>query len=585
MKEVLKKIAKKYKWGFMIQILFIMINMYLLTYPPKIIGNIIDLLYQLPVSREKIILAIGYLIGVSIVLLVIRTIWKYYDTYLPRSVEKEIKNKLFSQLLKLKIGEIHKKKNGEMMSYFVKDINEIRAATGRIFSYGTRLLFTLIFASYAMVTNVNATLTFVTLLPMVITGFLIVKIKDYMESSFRKAQLSFSHLSEYIQESTDAIRTTKAYSQEKQQLKNFIRINKQLKGNNNTVDIHSTLLNSTVNIGFGICYGIALLYGSKLVLQGTITVGDFVTFNSYITLFVGPVSWLPNLIARTKRAQVSYVRLDEVFGMEREKINTKRLESDFFKKEKLRGDIDITNLSFQYPGYVDTVLKDICIHLKKGETLGIMGTIGSGKTTLMNLLARLYTVDRGMIAIDGKDINDIPIEDLRDNISYITQDNFLFSAKIHENISLFRDDYEEEDIKQSTKKSVIYDEISSMPEQLDTIIGDSGADLSGGQKQRIAISRAFLKQSSILIFDDTFSALDNRTEEKLLENIHDLVEDKTCILISNRVSDVKHSDVIIILENGQIQEQGKHQELLDKRGKYYNYYQQQAVKTEDSLLN
>lgn len=210
--------------------------------------------------------------------------------------------------------------------------------------------------------------------------------------------------------------------------------------------------------------------------------------------------------------------------------------------------------------------------------------VGSGKTTLMNLITKLYNVPDGKIFIDGKDINEIPISTLRSDICYISQDNFLFSSTIKNNISLFKDSYEESEIADSTKKAIIYDDICDMPSGINSVIGERGVDLSGGQKQRIAISRAFLKNSRILIFDDTFSALDNRTSEMLIENIKELTKDKTCIIISNKVSDVKYSDNIIVLDHGCIVEEGKHEELLQNNGIYNEFYNQQSKKSECSIL-
>ena len=269
-----------------------------------------------------------------------------------------------------------------------------------------------------------------------------------------------------------------------------------------------------------------------------------------------------------------------MYALEKEKITVEKSKL----KEKLEGNIVIQDLNFNYPGMLEKALENINIEIKKGETLGIIGTIGSGKTTLMNLLTKLYNIPNGKIKIDGKDINDIDIETLRENICYITQDNFLFSSTLKDNISLFKEEYEEEEIKESTKKAVIYDEIKQMPDGIKTTIGERGSDLSGGQKQRVVISRAFLKNSSIIIFDDTFSALDNRTSQTLLENIKELTEDRTCIIISNKISDVKQSDKIIVLDNGNIVEQGVHDELIQKQGIYYEFFEQQSTKAEASFF-
>lgn len=580
MKKVIIDSLKKYKLTSLIHFIFIGLNIYLLTYPAKIIGDIVDMLYNIEANKQNILNNIYYLLGICVVLLIVRMVWKYTETIISRGFERDIKIKLFERFLKLKFKEIQNIKNGEIMSYFVKDTNEIRSAVYRIISHGARIVFTFIIAIFQMANGVNIYLTIATVIPILIAAYLIVKIKNQVEKSFAKAQDMFTSLSEYIQESTDSIRTTKAYACEKTQLEDFIRKNRRVKQSDNTVDIYSNLLTTTVNLCFGLCYSIALLFGGKLVVDGQITVGELVTFNGYIGLFVGPVSWLPTLIARFKRAQISYKRLNKVFELETEKINAK--EKKF--ENALNGDIIIKDLNFNYPEVLDKALENINVEIKKGETLGIIGTIGSGKTTLMNLLTRLYSIPRGKIIIDGKDINDIPIEILRDSICYITQDNFLFSSTLKDNISLFKEEYRIDEIKDSTKKAVIYDEIAKMPKGIETKIGERGTDLSGGQKQRVAISRAFLKNSSILIFDDTFSALDNRTSQTLLDNIKEFSGKKTCIIISNKVSDVKNSDKIIVLKGGNIIEQGKHEQLIKNNGLYKEFYDQQSTKTESSIL-
>ncbi len=580
MKKVLLDAIKKYKIQIILHAIFIGIHIYILTIPPKLIGNMIDLLYNLEENKQAILNITYQLLGICILFFVVRFSWKSLENYVVRGTEKDINIKLFQRFLKLKLQNIQNIKNGEIMSYFVKDVNEIRAAIYRIMTYGSRIIFTFIIAIYQMASGVNINLTIAVMLPIIVATYLVIKIKKYVETSFKKSQDKFTELSEYIQESTDSIRTTKAYACEGEQLKEFIRKNRIVRQSNNAVDVFSNLLSTCTKMCFGICYSISLIYGSKLVLDGKITIGELVAFNGYIGLFVNPVNWIPELIARVKRMQISYKRLDAIFDLEVEKINVK----EHIKSDNLNGSIEIRNLTFSYPGSIDTALEDINIEIKVGQTLGIIGTIGSGKTTLMNLLTRLYTVPYGKILIDGKDINEIPIEVLRNNICYVTQDNFLFSTTLRDNISLFKEEYDDSEIKESTRKAVIYDDIQNMPNGLQTVIGEGGGDLSGGQKQRVAISRAFLKNSRILIFDDTFSALDNKTSEKLIDNIRELTQDKTCIIISNKVSDVKNSDNIIVLDESRIVEQGTHEELMEKNGIYYEFFEQQASREEENIL-
>ncbi len=581
MKKVIIDILKKYKWIIFISTTFIVLNMYLSTYPSMIVGWIIDLLYNIEQNKSQIFNNILYLLLSAVGLLLLRLPWRTLVVFLSRSFEKELKNKIFEQFLKIKMTNIQNIKNGEIMSYFTQDISEVRKLYFRTIAYITRIIAIFIIVTASMIKGTNIKLTLATLCPIIITCFIVVKIKKYVEINFKKAQKNYTALSEYVQESTDAIRTTKAYSGEKYQLKEFIRKNKILKESNIAVEINSTLISITIKICFGLCYAISLIYGSKLVLDGEITIGDFIAFNGYIRLFIGPVDWMPGIISAYKRAQVSYRRLDNFMNLEKEKI----LMLDEGKENLISGDIEIKDLTFNYPSNIELALNNIDIKIEEGKTLGIIGTIGSGKTTLANLLLRLYPVPKGKIIIGGKDINDIPLTDLRKSICYITQDNFLFSTTVKENISIFKEGYDDDEIENSTKKAMIYDEIEDMKEGLDTVIGERGVDLSGGQKQRVAISRAFLLRSNIVIFDDTFSALDNKTEEKVMKNVEELCKGKTCIIISNRISDIKNTDEIIVLEEGNIVQKGVHEELIHEEGLYKKFYNQQSSKENVEMYN
>lgn len=579
MKQTIKSILKKQILLIISIFILVGLNVYFLTFPSKILGRIIDLLGNIEINKALITRNIFYLIGVTLISLFLRVVWKYMIARSTRLLEKGLKDKLFEHFLQIKLTSIQNIKNGELMSYFVKDVGEIRGLMYRLLSQGTRIFFVLIITTYTM-KSVHLGLTLATLCPIVITAFIIIILKKYVENSFKKSQKYFTNLSEYVQESTDSIRTTKAYSGETNQLKKFIKRNKILKMSNVAVDLYSTLLSTSVSICFGFCYGITILYGSKLVLDKTISIGDFVAFNGYIDMFFSPVVWLPGVISKIKRAQISYNRLDTVFKLEKENL---MLSSDV-EKGKIHGDILVNDLTFNYPGNLDTVLENVTLDIKEGQTLGIIGTIGSGKTTLMNLLLRLYPVQDGKIFINGEDINKLNLVSLRKSICYITQDNFLFSTTIKENVRLFQEEFNDPEIEKSTENAMLSSDLSCMKNGINTIIGERGIDLSGGQKQRVVISRAFLNKSNIVIFDDTFSALDNKTEEYLLENIKELVKGKTCIIISNRISDVKFADNIIVLDSGKIIEHGTHQELLQNKGLYNKFYNQQSSK-EDSILS
>ena len=581
MKKELIKSLKKYKWQILIEIILIIISVIFIAYPSKIIGKMIDLLYNAESNKSELIKSIVQLLSVSIGVLITRVLWKNLDFRLNVYIDKDLRDRLFTKLLKTKVKALNKIKNGEIMSYFFSDLRKVTMTTAKFISTGTRIIANFTIAIIMMSNSANIKLTLVSLIPIFMTIVVIILIRNRMDKSFKLAQKSFTELSEYVQESTDSIRTMKAFCGEEKQINEFEFKNATLKKNNINVSINQNLLFVCVSLGFGIAYAISLLYGSKLVLQGQISIGDFIAFNGYLAILEGPVNWIPWLFGRAKKFKVSFDRLNKMFKLPEEEIDNFEKSNE----EKLNGDIEIKNLTYNYPGYIETVLENINIDIKKGESLGIIGVVGSGKTTLMNLLLKLYDVERGKIFIDGKDINDIPVKTIRDNICYITQDNFLFSATLKENINLFKDEYKDEDIEDSTKQAMIYDEISHMDDGINTVIGEKGIDLSGGQKQRVVISRAFLNNSNIIIFDDTFSALDNRTEQHVLNNIKELTKNKTCIIVSNRISDIKDCDKIIVLEQGEIVEQGNHQPLLQKDGKYQEFYQNQAHKAQSSLLD
>ncbi len=579
MKKTLLNLYKKNTLLLLIEIIFIAINVYLLTVPSKLLGQIVDLLYNLDTNKEQIIHTVLLLLLMCLVLITVRVTWKMIDAKIGRNNTKTIRDTIYEKMLKTDVSTLEKMKNGDIMSYFVKDINQVRKFISNVITLIVRFVLNFLIVAFTMVQATNTKLTLIVLLPITISIVLILMMVKKIEKHYNESRKKFTNLSEYVQESTDSIRTTKAYVGEKRQIEEFIKKNTSLKNTNVEVIKIETLISIFMNLGIGIGMGLSILFGSKMVLNGDISVGDFVAFNGYMLVLQDPIRWIPWMVKHLKRFQVAYKRLDDFLNLKEEKI-----EIYNYKPEDLKGDIVIKNLSYKYPDGNENVLKDINIEIKQGKSLGIIGVIGSGKTTLMNLLLKLYKIPDGKIFIDGKDINQIKTDTIRHNICYITQDNFLFSSTLKDNINLFRDIYDEDDIIESTKSSMIYSEIEKMPDGINTIIGEKGIDLSGGQKQRVTISRAFLNQSNIVIFDDTFSALDNKTEESLLHNIKNLTDNKTCIIISNRISDIKHCDEIVVLEHGEIVERGIHRDLLANKEKYYEFYKNQAERSSPEFL-
>ena len=576
MKEQLTKLLRQNKFLLFIELIDLVTFVYLLSCPAKYLGMIIDLLSNIDANKQLIIQKVFLIIAASLGVIITRLIYKKIDFSLECEIRKSLTDNLFNKFMKMKVEDIKQIKNGEIMSYFVRDTKKISRQSLRFFSSAIRVTANIIIVVVLMAKSSNIKLAICAVIPVFVTIATLIFIRKKIRKNFKIAQQAFTEFSEYVQENTDSIRTIKAFAGEKFEQEIFNKRNESLKNSNLKVSYCEGLLDVIINVGIGISYTIAILWGSKLVLAGEMTVGDVVSFMGYLALLEMPMQFVPWVVSKLDEFKISLSRLDKMFNMPEEEVKL-----DKPKTEIISGDIEIKNLTFHYPDSLDEVLSDVNINVKKGETLGIIGVIGSGKTTLMNLLLKLYNVPKGKITIGGKDINAIEAESLRESICYITQDNFLFSSSLKDNINLFKDDYKDEQIEESTKNAMIYDEIKDMKDGIYTIIGEKGIDLSGGQKQRVVLSRAFLNNSSIVIFDDTFSALDNKTEQHVLNNIKRLVKNKTCIIVSNRISDIKDCDKIIVMEKGKIIERGTHDSLLLEKGSYYNFYESQAHKVEE----
>ena len=365
MKKELIKSLKKYKWQILIEIILIIISVIFIAYPSKIIGKMIDLLYNAESNKSEIIKSIVQLLSISIGFLITRVLWKNLDFRINIYIDKDLKDRLFTKLLKTKVKALNEIKNGEIMSYFVSDLRKVTMITAKFISTGTRIIANFTIAIIMMSNSCNIKLTLISLIPVLITIVVIIFIRKRWMDVMKEAQKSFADLSEYVQESTDSIRTMKAFCGEDKQIEEFKDKNATLKKYNISVSKNQNLLFVCVSLGFGLAYAITLLYGSNLVINGKVSIGNLIAFNGYLAMLEGPVRWIPWLFGKAKKFKVSFDRLNKMFKLPEEEIDNFEKSNE----EKLNGDIEIKNLTYNYPGYIETVLENINIDIKKVKVL------------------------------------------------------------------------------------------------------------------------------------------------------------------------------------------------------------------------
>ncbi|MBV7273535.1 ABC transporter ATP-binding protein [Clostridium sp. PL3] len=496
----------------------------------------------------------------------------------------ETGKEIFRRLEKLSMSFFSRKTIGELMALSVNDVKAVRVALSR----GTNLIidtfFLMVLSIIAMSKTINMRLALIAFIPIPILIFIVAKFGLIINKKFRKVQESFSDLTEKVQENVSGIRVIKAFVQEQEEARNFKVINKKNYETNIELVKVWGIFYPLIEFISSISYLFVLVYGSSLVLKKQITIGDFIAVNSYIGVLVRPIKFIGVIVNTIQKGKASSDRIENLFDEKTEIFDEKEEELDL-NNSKLRGKIEFRDLTFSYNNKFKPVLKNINLTIEPGKTTAVVGKIGSGKSTLGSLILRLYNPEqKGQLLIDGIDITEIPIEKLRHNIGYVPQDNFLFSQSIKYNIGFSEDSYDIKDIEESAHISQVYDNIMDFPNKFDTVLGERGVNVSGGQKQRISIARAIIKKPSILIFDDCLSAVDTNTEKNILDGLKEICKSSACIIISHRISSIKHADEIIVLNKGSIIERGSHAELIKIEGLYYRMYKKQISQEESEEL-
>ena len=551
-------------------LLFMFLASYIQTLFPRVLGDVIDLLKAQNFTRSSILVKIGLLLAISFTAFAFTYGWRSLVIGNARKLECSLREELYRHFQTLSPEFYSSRKTGDLIAYGINDIQAVRMAFGPATAMSVNGIVICVSSVYFMLTSVDFLLTLLTLAPIPFVVLFMTLIGKRIRKRFVKVQELFGEISDRVQENINGIRVIKAYVQEDKEIEEFKALGDRVLEANIRMVRTSSLLTPMIEACFSISFVLNLVLGGKMVLNGSISLGGFVAFNTYLAMIMAPVISIGRVVSIFQKGAASLQRLDEIFS-----VRPKVVDGQKHIRQNIEGDIAFKNLTFYYPGAARPALADINLTIEKGKTLGIIGKTGSGKTTLANLLLKLYNSPPGQLYLDGTDINDYSLDAIRNSFSFVPQDTFLFSTSIKENIISFKNIYSEGEIESASRFSSIFESISQFPDGFDTLLGERGVNLSGGQKQRISLARAIIRDSSILILDDALSAVDTVTEAHILKNFENHRKGKTTLIISHRVSAVSNADEIIVMNQGRIQECGTHEELMGKEGLYYEIFKEQ----------
>ena len=537
--------------------------------PPKVIGNIVDKIEAGNLTNSQLFINIIYLVLAAFIMYGLRYVWRVYIFGAAYNLGRILRFRLFQHFTKMSPSFYQKYRTGDLMAHATNDVNAVVMVAGGGVMSAVDASITALVTLFTMVFLISAKLTLIAVIPLPFLAYATNKLGEKNHQSFKEAQESFSDLNNKVQESVSGIRVTKSFGYGNDEINSFGETNKKVFRKNIIASKYNALFDPMVLVFVGLSYTLTLIFGGIFISRGEISVGNLVTFVTYLDMLVWPlqaIGWLFNI---GQRGDVSYTRIEKLLAE----------ENDVIEKENTipahNGRLEYNINSFSYVG--EETLSDIKFAIDKGQTLGIVGVTGSGKTTLLKLLLREYDVEDGSIYLNNHNIKDYKLNDLRSLIGYVPQDQVLFAMSIKENIRFADTKYKDKQVEDITKVCGIYDDIVNMTDGFDTIIGERGVSLSGGQKQRMAMSRALIMNPEILILDDSLSAVDAKTEHLILENLKEERSGKTTIITAHRLSAIVHADLIIVMDNGKIIERGTHDQLIAQDGWYKETYNTQQL--------
>jgi ATP-binding cassette subfamily B protein len=564
---------RKYRRSYMAGALCVLLNNGIWILFPLVIRRAIDDLHS-GVTSHKLLTYAFLLLAVAGLKGIFQFLTRWVLIGVSREIEFDLRNDFFRHLETLSYSFYQRTRTGDIMARATNDLNAVRMLLGPAIMYTAN---TVVFTAGALVfmLSISPKLTLYAFLPLPVVSIVIQYFGKRIHERFERIQAMFSDISARAQENFTGARLIRAYVQEEYEIAAFETANKEYIARSLKLVRLMGMLWPSLEVMLGLAIVLVLWLGGREVLYGRLTVGGFVAFNTYMVQLTWPIIALGWVINIFQRGTASMARINDLL-VERPEIEDQ--STTVPAGAVIEGDIQFRNLNFAYNG--TPVLHDITLHIPAGSSLAIVGPTGSGKTTLVSLIARIYDAASGAVLIDGRPVRDYPLEVLRRNIGFVPQETFLFSETVRENIAFGVEDATDVEIRRAAQTASIAEEIESFPEQYRTVVGERGITLSGGQKQRTAIARAVIRNPRILILDDALSSVDTHTEDEILNRLREIMRDKTTIFISHRVSTVRNADRIAVLHGGRIVELGTHEELLAMNGYYTDLYNKQLLEEE-----